>query len=623
MQKMMKFPRTLIFGLIGSLALPLVLTNSAQAAAPSCDWAYEMFKDKVSETCQQEFLTKLTDEQDKIFARRMFATWEPLKGYELVIDQNLIQYVNDDTGDDFQMFWLSQTPAIAVINGVAVVDETKDPSIYRRIERMLKKAEETSTAQNTPQNAPLINPIQLFLFSNEAYAKASSRRQFVPFVFTVSGRSNTAEEYFDNDDKGGDTIAGWASGALKDKGYLPRSSTWGFNSSRTLQCNNPPESGMLAKHTETIDGKDVEITATSRTDFVVKNYPKAGDTLKVHMKGEATSEAFGTSGKRVANTDWRGKQIWSKPNPKTGKRHRLYRSAIPCNDMFKDSDDFHEQCVNAWFDLADKEEFKEIKNYLDEPVVKVEEKGFGEKIGDGVGRALAGDKPDPGSLRGIRCSTFYGGNGDSDKLKRKHCEDYFKNLVFGSKGAHIKEGGATFHLCENGNLKACVKKDPGEIALSDKDAVGTASWYKEYEARKKYRDLLRTDLERIDYRKLSKTEKQAIDAKPADTAKYKAKVDEICPLPRALGSSIAFAKCGSPPKGVKQGTLDAYKVISDADKRTPDAAGGPFRDRIERRLIGNMMMGDCCASKNSVCIDKLKEKYQIDLDGSKHEKSVH
>jgi hypothetical protein len=607
MQTMMKFPRRLIFNFIAKLTLALFIGSQAQADTGSkvCDWAYEAFAEKVSETCQRDLLSKLTDEQDKIFARRMFANWEPLKGYELVIDNGLIQYINDKTGDDFQMFWLSHMPAIAVIDGVAVFDDAKDPSVYRRIERMLRKAEETNTALNVPR----LNPIQSFLFSNEAYAMASSRRQFVPFVFTVAGRSNTAEEYFDNDDEGGDTKSGWAAGALKDKGYLPKSNSWGFNPGQSLVCKNPPESGMLASHKETIDGKEVEITAISRTDFIVKDYPKTGNTLKVHMRGEATSAAYGSE-QRVARTDSRGKQLWSKRNSKTGKRYRLYRSAIPCNDMFKDSDNFHKQCVNAWFDLADKEEFKEIKAYLDEPVVKIEEKSYVEKFGDTIGGLLSSGKGDPGSLRGIRCSTFYAGNGDSDRQKRKHCEDYFKHLVTGDKGAHVKEGGATYQVCEGANINTCVKKDPGEIALADKESVGTASWYKEYEARRNYRDLLRADLERIDYRNLSAAEKRA-------------KVDEICPLPQAMGSSIAFSKCSAPPKGVKRATVDAYKVISGADKRTPDAAGGPLRDRIERRLIGNMMMGDCCASKNSVCIAKLREKYNIDLDGSKHEKSVH
>lgn len=590
--------------MIKAMLFVVILTtaNFAFAAKPVCSWASEIYKDKVSEVCRKEFLKKLDNEQDKIYAERLFKEWAPMAGYEVVVEPDFIQVQGKE--EFLQIQWLSRKPAIAYINGEIVIDDSKDPSIYRQIERMIDKSEFGATS------SARLERIRWFLFGGEANAasKRVSPATDAAFLYTVDGRSGTALDIL-----GRDEDSAVFDGKLKEGKVLPKTSGLltsnapnallkFFGASEKLRCDS--EKKMLAGPTkQTLDGQPITITALDRSTFLVQDYPK-GKTSVVKMKGDGK---------------WVGGYYVNSRNSKGKIRRRKNGSPIkvfvtPCSGRY--NAEVNDTCKTAWEDMMESPQFAEDKEKMQEFMGQFEnwqDVKFGQHI--------TCDKVFEGSRASAkRCRTFLNAYAPGSSRRYNLTEDKGRHQadVFTCDPAQV----------EKKDWKKCAKADDIEHFASAEDDEVDAKEARDAEvaARRAYQRAMIEDSARA---KADKSDAKQADKFDRDAEKVNPLT--VCPTPiawdlkagvkqtgqAAYDAMTDLGTCNPPPYANPSAAVKAaYEEVKKGGKRLyreGAAAGG--RDALERRLMGMMMLGDCCA--NAGCSDKVMEKYNIDLKGGR------
>ena len=303
------------------------LTVFSSRAEAACNWNLEIFKAKISDSCQAEFMGKLTDEQDRIYSRRMFKDWNLPKGTEVSVEPGFLQVSNTETGELYQVAWLSDKPLMMWIDGVVVSDASSDTSIFRRIEKLYKKAHEEAQARR--------DPVRTFLFGNDAYAELMGPDLPLTNLYHVNGYTGTASDFLATRDQNLKGLFGnseWASSWL---------SSWTSGRSNTCVANK------IDDFKTDIDGKPVTIHQVTKTEFTVTGLVP-GKSVKVDMNPSATGVAVATgSGKS------------SKQKKK--KKKNSYIATYACDGRY--SVDSDSQCKDAWTDYVSKH--PDIKSKFD------------------------------------------------------------------------------------------------------------------------------------------------------------------------------------------------------------------------------------------------------------------
>lgn len=570
--------RVLSLAMALSFSIPLAaLAVSAKTASAgtsgACDWGTEMFKDKVSESCQKDLAGKLKDEQDRVYARRVFKNWQPLKGYEVIAEDGFFQAANA-AGDVFQAQWVSFEPAILYVNGQLIVDARKETSVYRKIDKLFEKA----NIANGDAKTAWLSPLRRVLAEDAAEASNSSTSDHVKdnfFVYSVNYRDTTGKT---------DTIAGTATsvlsgtdadqgGVLKDTGshlkesnVLPcvsNSLTWSTScsaSTQTFVCNK--DMTALTETTRKLDGKDVTITpvAGSRTQFIVTGYPESDHVIKVNMKGTDSVAPGLTYHVRDRN----GRPAYhNNGTPVLG-----YRTA--CSGRYVES--INDSCKSAWADLvAAKSDLKaDYDKYMKDH--KLDEAS---KVSYG---------------RDISCEKVY-----SDSDKARSCRTYLANR-FSLNHRHFDEDHAEYVDC--GTDRSCKNGEKvldSEILAKVKPIDDSAKLDKEIKLRKAYI--------------------AAIDADPKKPEDKAGK--NFCALVSMDGSSPSkvadLQACNKPYRNASKDVVRAFADIKEgADNALFNKRGDDLRAVLTNRILGMMMMGDCCG--DSQCVDGIKKNHNIVLN---------
>lgn len=530
----------------------------ARAEAPKCDWNGEIYKDKVSEDCQKEFEGKLTNEQDKIFARRMFKEWTSAKGFEVEADDGYLQ-ISSETGDyEFQSQWISQDPPMMWINGNVVADDTKnDPSIYRRIERMMKKSEMMEVSAR--------NPIRYLFQIDEAFAAKAQggTAQNLEFLYTVNNFTGSAGEILSGKDTTGQIV-------YEDTSGFGRF----FGSKEQYTCNG----NMVGERELTIDGRKIHVKPISRTDFKITGLLN-GKEVRVHLAGHSARE-----GEKPRVHTWTDKH---------GKTHKRLIYSTPCNGY--QNGKMADHCRDAWSSFI--ESHPEAKKKFDEMV-----KAKGDKVNWN---------------RDITCGALYRVDGAKDAdiaAKAKDCRHFFWTR-FPVSASRFSENSAQFEVCEDSTKGVnCKKTSPEDLAKLRDERLAKTDRTPNHDTEVALRDAYRKEL---------------------DAAGFNA--DKLCPKPSAgrpsgecmMGEAayvnpactIVYDKmpdCQKWPGKVdakKEAPLSAaYKAMQTPLVQEVKTEGSHVKGLLEKRLLGLMMLGDCCG--NSQCASKISSK-SIELKNSK------
>jgi hypothetical protein len=551
---------------------PAKTDSPAKPAGSSCDWVHELYKDRVSEACQSSLLGKIKVEQDRIYANRIFKDWQPMKDYEVVMEKNFLQFTNQKSGDFFQAQWLSFKPAIAYINGQLVIDESNDESMYRRIDRLIAKAE----AANDKAEKSSVNAIRLFFLSNEAYAAVTqkSARDMSAnglFLFTMDGKSGTAEDFLNNSEDG--LVS---NSSLKEANVLPPSKEVG----QGLTCDGK----KLATSTQKIKGYDVVIKPVDRSTFVISGFKTKSDP-----NGSRTFTVRMDPDKDVAP------RTWVKDKIKKAQKHKRRRGhwvrGVPCSSAFNEK--INDVCKSAWGEMAGSDQLTEDQQNKIKEFVSQYDKAEGIQYG-----------------RVISCEKVFSATDD-----RRACRKFLNNKF--PAGSYVNADNAKFYDCGD---KDPVKGKCDELTEKDFSIVG-----------------------KDNSRGNSETNQAAIDARMnyikammADPAR--AKMDkqnglrfnpvDHCPVP-AEGKLTSVQKAGEeldvydrlsgleckpPYKGASADVQAAWaKVQKGGAQIANENDGSDFQDAVQRRLMGMMMLGDCCGS--DTCKQTVLSKQSINLKG--------
>lgn len=567
----------------------------------SCHWAYEVYKTKIGENCQKDLLGKLSSEQDKIFAQRIFKNWQPLTGYEVETnDRGLIRIMSTKEDDFLEIQWISIEPAIAIINGVVVTDEVKDESVYRRLERMLKKADDAKVAMGFPSRR---HPFQSLFSIEEAEAAGSSNVDDAAFMFMVDmntdpakGPSYTvgsAEDLVTND-----KVDFHNSHHISSKGnWLTRNlKLWKLNLYKeTVQCQASGDGKgrmTIVSVKEKIGDKDVTIesVAGSRTQFMVTGYPKAGDHVLVDFaKGTGARDKYMVKGKLISKG-----RTWT---DKRGKKHRVKARygkpsyASPCTGLYRA--DFNDGCGKLWMDLAEDEKFPEVKEAI-EKFADPEKIRWGKDISCDE---IYPDKKEAGNLyRGNLAVTM-----------RHECEEHF-DTKFQKENRIFSEDKNQAHLsyCSSAVVSSCTDKQSNskkKLQDSDFDGEGPAA---------------PENVRAVEIGGMQ----QYVEAWNNDpsTTHYKSPSD-ICPS-LGLSADAQAAKsdlakdCLKPPKDAGAKLKNFHKALSAGNVSLyGKVRGGQIRRDLEQKVLSAMILGECCNSQT--CARAIEDKSGIKLEGAK------
>ena len=509
-----------------SIAFIALAATSAHAATSSCGWSKEIFSGKISDKCQKEFEGKLTDEQDKIYSRRMFKDWNVPAETEVYADHGFLEVSNEREQTMFQSQWLQKKPAMMWINGNVVIDDSSDKSIYRRIERMFKKAESMSTASR--------NPIMNFIMGNEAYAAKTDVTQNLEFLYTVNEFTGSADEVLNEKD---------SSGAVDMKGGV--SSLWASITGAKDQyvCRD----NKLGSQDIMIKGKKVTITPLSRTEFQVLGL--SDKTILVDMHGEAQHDGE--------------KPIITKKIGRNGKIRYVTHYSKPCQG--RSSEKLAGACKDAWGDW--------IKDHGDkEPEIKSQFEAL---------LAAKGDKAD--YAHDFSCANLYNADGShltsDDRKKIAACNSFFDDR-FPKTGLRFGENSAQLKECDGPKCRPITAEEFGKVEDSTlDDSTRAPNPDTVYNLRETYRSALKD---------------ASFDA------------DSLCPA-----SYDASAKCdkwsGSPDS--KQAIIlkRAYNRMQNPLRAEAHNVGEDYRTDLSQRILGMMMLGDCCSDTS--CSDKIASKH--------------
>lgn len=562
-------------------ASPAKAEVAPKTTAAACDWVRELYKDKVSEACQKALLGKIKVEQDRIYAGRIFKDWQPMKNYEILLEKNFLQFTNQTTGDFFQAQWLSFKPAIAYINGQLVIDESADDSMYRRIDRLVTKAE----MANEKQDKSSASAIRLFFMPNEAYAATRSSRETASnglFLFTMDGKTGTAEDFLgDSEDEKLSNSSLKQTNVLPSNGELVSDSLLAsFGDTRGMHCDGK----KLAPSTQKINGYDVTIKPVNRSTFVIsgfktKNDPNGSRTFTVRMDPDKDVAA----------------RKWVKDRVKKDGKHKRHRSGhwvrgVACSSAFNDK--INDSCKSAWGEMASSDRFSEEQQGKIKEALAQFEKAEGVQYG-----------------KHVTCEKVFSGNEDR-RACRKFLTDKFPS------GKYVTAGNAKFYDCGD---KDPAKSKCDELNEEDFSIVGQDKSHGRsdvaqaaIDARMSYIKAMMADPARA---KMDK--KNGLRFNPVDH----------CPVPqegiatsaRSVGEQVGvtdrlsgLSECKAPYKGASPEVMDAWaKVQKGGERVANESDGADFQRNVERRLMGMMMLGDCCGS--DTCRETVASKQSIDL----------
>ncbi len=619
------------------LAIPIMVANLAFAStdtqkSKSCNWTIEIFKSQPSEACKKDFLGKVKNDQDKIFVERIFKNWEPLTGYDIVIDNGFIQIWNEKEDDFLQMQWLSFDPAIAYINGVIVTDDLKDPSFYRRMERMFQKAGDTEVVASATKR---LSPLEIFLFSDEAYAKAKARAanrspaEVGAYMFTVEGMDGggrAAEDAFAGV-YGKNWTPNWANnGFLHDGGYVDKGGAW---SKPTIQCRDTGQNGRKAlQAVEATIFKDNKVTimpiGNSRTEFYVFGYPGKESVVKVDMSGKK----FGT-GVTERSGGGKGKGRWRKVNGKT--RYQVRRNGRwqnskyhPPRSVYYPSCDrrFNAEtnatCGSVWEQMAN---LGNETKFTDEDGAAA--KGVREQlVGKAVGTYLKELKDQAAKFgreikfgSDIHCESpklF------SDKETRAElvavCRDYLERSTKGSRTNFAADGKSNLQHCKIAKGADGQQKVEKCTDKPDDATIATAGSYPEES--KVYRtqvDVMKNYVALYKKHGALRDENEICPGLELSN-KWQSNAEEKGQL--GLGKVADLGTCIAPDANAPKELKDAYAAIGrGAEKNYRDKQGSEFHRQIEKRILGAMMLSECC--DNSTCQTNALNSMNLKFEGGK------
>jgi hypothetical protein len=572
-----------------------VLASQAKAA---CDFPADLYATKLSEACQKDLTTKATNEQDKIYLERMFKNWVPFgPEYDISREEGYLEVYNSNTGEINQIEWVNyENPAIAYINGQLVVDSDKDASIFRRLERMMDKSE-------TEGGDVAMNPLLRLLRGENAEAAKKRQLQFQnsAFIFALEdGKQGKAEDLIAGDSDG------WIfNHSLKSAGYFPNMKD------KTFICDGNRIRGDI---TQNLGGKDVLIKqGGGKTEFSISGLID-GKVLRVNMKPRADHQF-------VTDDKGRVKTVRSARNSK--RRVPLTLNGQACQTRYNSS--IVDTCKEGWEEFAKSrgtaEEQQAVRTYIESVNTA---KG---------GKAVYG--------RDFSCLKLYETKGVDpkkekekwDKLaaQRRDCMIHFNTIVPPSRVVSVKR--ADYSVCDanGGNCKGITPEQLAELRSKDQSTDERA-----------YNSTM--DRQQIG-QKLQQSRKEYADA-VAEAVKEKnpsLSVSDVCGAATsefggmsenmvrgsdgsitypAGGRKIKYAPCRKPDDFKALVSKEKFEILKkkfDASTK-PDQAvaqvkGSIARGDIEKRLVGAMMMSQCCGSAK--CQDVLKSKMGIELRGTR------
>lgn len=549
----------MIKGLLVAVAV-LAGSDFSQAAvkggSSSCHWGFEVFKSQVSEACQKSLLSKL-NEQDKIFAQRLFKEWEPLKGYDVQLEDGWMQFSNPKDDDFLEIQWISLEPAIAFINGVIVNDDSKDASIYRRVERMLKKADDTTVAMGLPSR---LERFKYFLLSDEALAAVRQSVDDSVFIFTAAGWTGDAETIVDKVN-------------LAQSGHLPAKRNF-WESWDKVQCTDTNWGTGRKKVVSVqgnIQGQPVTIRSfpDSRTKFLVSGYPTNEAKLMVDFTGENAAAPY------MQRTKLKPKYYWKK-----GKRYRRkYRGGqvaylAPCSGLY--NEELNPSCGKLWQELAGDERFQEVQKAI-------------------------GRHEDSESIRwgqDISCAKVYPGN--ANVMIRYECEQRLGS-AFQKENRRFQEGQAKITRCTQVGESVDDAKCKEKLKAGELPGEGPQI------------------PENLRESKLGAMRAYA-DAWREDPKMAKLKPEAICPglaLSESEQRSNSYLPdCMEPPRGAGAKLKAVHKEMKKGEVYIDGKVRGALAQRdLEKQVLGAMILGECCNSAS--CIDKIGAKTNIKLENGK------
>lgn len=146
---------SLFCSMVGFIALSFVLTNAQAAEEKLCDLAEQLTIDKMDPSCRAQFIKSMKNEQDKVDLEKLLTGWKPPQGLE-ISDYGTHVVIND--GDKSLRIGLIATkPLMLVINDRFYLDDSKETSFSRRIEKVLLRHEKAEkTARNKKWWTPLL-----------------------------------------------------------------------------------------------------------------------------------------------------------------------------------------------------------------------------------------------------------------------------------------------------------------------------------------------------------------------------------------------------------------------------------------------------------------------------------
>lgn len=579
---------------------------SASASA-KCNLPEEFYQEKVSEACRAHLVSQATDAQDKIYLERILKNWKPMTDYEILHEDGFLEVVNTVSGEVDQLQWISyESPAILYFNGQVVAETVaNDGSIFRRIQRLIESAEKANATEGKSALRRLLEP-------NRANA-ATANTQVAAFVFqldadkkgkaaVILGAEADSESSFWRMFAGG-------SAYIKQNGILPDTRD------KKFQCDANKVRGDVPQK---LGEQEIVINQEARDKATVKGLLPDKQVLKVTMPKHGQQ--------RVVEIDpATGKEKLVRYQGRMVTRNILGRA---CQDKYNPT--VAEKCKKAWDDFANSRatdaEKGEVRSYI-------------QRVTQGrQGSVLYG--------RDFKCAELYkhdhlrGEAKRANVVKLESCNRAMADVI--PAGNLIKAGAARYQVC-NEQGQSCKAIDAAELARLRNmgPPVGRPGGTFANDPQTARVTMERQHRQLQDRKAYEEAVKAAVAAAPRGSGVTLA---DICPagipngtfrvpqgVPRDVTRSFNndrreftkfdFAECKAPNKapistyiaaGAKRNRLAAlFQKTKNPDRQIANERGEVARGDIEKRIMGMMMLGDCCG--NRVCMEHMKQKLGIEL----------
>lgn len=171
-----------------------LVTSVALAKEPACTLDYALENPSAHKACAESLAKAATDEQDRSEMKYLFQRWKPIKGLHVFANDPYIA-AEVDGHVLFRAVWLSyRNPAILWLDGQILTDNSNGPSIFRTVEKLLKKTQ--------------VAEISLF---DEAHAVDGPKTEFVKDVLSAQSSvlASLRRVQTDADDSLGEILPGY------------------------------------------------------------------------------------------------------------------------------------------------------------------------------------------------------------------------------------------------------------------------------------------------------------------------------------------------------------------------------------------------------------------------------